>query len=430
MNDKKIGLWTSTSMVVGNMIGSGVFMLPATLAIYGGISLVGWIVAGAGALLIATVYGWLSKMMPAANGGPYAYTREGFGEFAAYLVAWGYWISIWCTNAAIAVAFVSYLSAFFPVLNADAMWSVGIGLGAIWLLSWINTRGVKEAGVVQLVTTIMKIVPLMLISIGGLFYFNGAHFTPWNLSGETDFAAITATATLTLFAFLGLESATIPAGSTENPEKTVAKATVLGTVIVTIIYILGTISVMGIVPPDTLKDSAAPFADAAAAIWGEGARYLVGIGAIISSFGALNGWLLLQGQIPAAAAKDKLFPKVFGKENKKGAPALAIIISSVLVSVLMSMNFSRGLAETFKFILLLSTLTGVIPYLFSMVAYAILRYRQAPDSKLILRIAVAFVAFCFSLWAVAGSGEEIVYWGFILLIAGLPFYAWMKIQNR
>ncbi len=427
---KQIGLWTATSLVVGNMIGSGIFMLPATLALYGGISLVGWVISGAGAIFIALVYSWLSKMIPVANGGPYAYTREGLGEFAAFLVAWGYWISIWCTNAAIAVAFVSYLSAFFPTINTHAAWSVSAGLGVIWFLTWINTRGIKEAGIVQLISTIMKLVPLALISVGGLFYLNTSHFSPWNLSGDTDFVAITATATLTLFAFLGLESATIPSGSIAQPEKTVARATMLGTGIVTLIYLLGTVSVMGIIPPDQLKVSQAPFADAAAVIWGEQARYWVAAGAIISTFGALNGWILLQGQIPAAAAKDKLFPKIFGRENKKQTPVVSIVVSSVLVSALMCMNFSRGLADTFKFILLLSTLTVLIPYLFSMVAYAILLYKQKPSNQLITRMVVALVAFCFSLWAVAGSGQETVYWGFILLMVGLPFYAIMKIQNN
>lgn len=427
-NQKKIGLWTSTSIVVGNMIGSGVFMLPATLAFYGGLSLVGWVISGIGAFLIAIVYSWLSQLMPIANGGPYAYTREGMGDFAAFLVAWGYWISIWCTNAAIAVAFVSYLSIFIPSINTHALWSVGAGLSVIWFLTWINTRGIREAGAVQLITTIMKLVPLLLISIGGLFFLNTENFT-WNLTDDSDFSAITATATLTLFAFLGLECATIPSGNIENPEKTIPRATLMGTAIVTVVYLLGTVSVMGIIPAGELQQSQAPFADAAASIWGEGARYLVGAGAIISTFGALNGWILMQGQIPAAAAHDKLFPRIFAKENKKGTPVISIVVSSLLVSALMCMNFTRGLANTFKFIVLLSTLTSLVPFLFSMISYSLVILRTNPKVA-IARIVIAFLAFGFSLWAVAGSGQETVYWGFILLMGGLPLYAIMKIQNH
>lgn len=425
---KEIGIWTATSLVVGNMIASGLFMLPATLGIYGGISLVGWLISGAGAMCLALVYSWLSKMQPLATGGPYAYTYSGMGEFAAFLVAWGYWISVWCTNAAIAVAFVSYLTAFFPALGHNPILSVSTGLGAIWLLTWINTRGLKEAGIVQVITTILKLAPLVVITIGGLFYLNLDHFTPFNVSTQTNLSAITSATTLTLFAFLGLECATIPSGNVSSPEKTVSKATILGTLLTTVIYMASTIAVMGLIPPAELHQSQAPFADAAASIWGEEARYLVAAGAVISTFGALNGWILVQGQMPFAAARDKLFPKMFAKENKKGTPAFGILVSSLLVSVLMSMNFSKSLADTYTFIILLSTLTVLVPYLFSVISFVMLGARNKSISA--IKYLVAGLAFVYSMWAVIGSGEEIVFWGFILLMAGLPFYAYIQIKNK
>lgn len=425
---KEIGVWTATSLVVGNMIASGLFMLPATLGIYGGISLVGWLISGAGAMCLALVYSWLSKMQPLATGGPYAYTYSGMGEFAAFLVAWGYWISVWCTNAAIAVAFVSYLTAFFPALGHNPILSVSTGLGAIWLLTWINTRGLKEAGIVQVITTILKLAPLVVITIGGLFYLNFDHFTPFNVSTQTNISAITSATTLTLFAFLGLECATIPSGHVSHPEKTVSKATILGTLLTTIIYMASTIAVMGLIPPAELHQSQAPFADAAATIWGEKARYLVAAGAVISTFGALNGWILVQGQMPFAAARDKLFPKMFAKENTKGTPAFGIVVSSLLVSVLMSMNFSKSLADTYTFIILLSTLTVLVPYLFSVISFVMLGARNKSISA--IKYLVAGLAFVYSMWAVIGSGEEIVFWGFILLMAGLPFYAYIQIKNK
>lgn len=425
---KEIGVWTATSLVVGNMIASGLFMLPATLGIYGGISLVGWLISGAGAMCLALVYSWLSKMQPLATGGPYAYTYSGMGEFAAFLVAWGYWISVWCTNAAIAVAFVSYLTAFFPALGHNPILSVSTGLGAIWLLTWINTRGLKEAGIVQVITTILKLAPLVVITIGGLFYLNLDHFTPFNVSTQNNISAITSATTLTLFAFLGLECATIPSGHVSHPEKTVSKATILGTLLTTIIYMASTIAVMGLIPPAELHQSQAPFADAAASIWGEEARYLVAAGAVISTFGALNGWILVQGQMPFAAARDKLFPKMFAKENRKGTPAFGIVVSSLLVSVLMSMNFSKSLADTYTFIILLSTLTVLVPYLFSVISFVMLGARNKSISA--IKYLVAGLAFVYSMWAVIGSGEEIVFWGFILLMAGLPFYAYIQIKNK
>ena len=425
---KQIGLWTATSLVVGNMIASGLFMLPATLGIYGGISLIGWLISGAGAICLALVYSWLSKLQPLATGGPYAYTREGMGNFAAFLVAWGYWISVWCTNAAITVAFVSYLSAFIPALGSNPILSVSTGLAAIWFLTWINTKGIREAGIVQVITTVLKIAPLLVITIGGLFYLNMDHFIPFNVSSQSNLSAITSTTTLTLFAFLGLECATIPSGNVKNPEKTISRATIIGTVLTTFIYIASTVAVMGLIPPSLLHESQAPFADAAASIWGEEARYLVAGGAVIATFGALNGWILVQGQMPMAAARNHLFPHVFAKENKNGTPALGIMISSVLVSLLTMMNFSNSLADTYKFAILIGTLTCLVAYLFSIVAFFIMDSRQ-PGIRW-GKMVVASLAFIYSMWAVIGSGEEIVYWGFILLMAGLPFYAWIQIQRK
>jgi APA family basic amino acid/polyamine antiporter len=427
---RKVGLLTATSLVVGNMIASGVFMLPATLSGYGSISLIGWVASAAGALSLALVLGWLSQLRPNVTGGPYAYVRDGMGDFAGYLVAWGYWISVWATNAAITVAFVSYLSAFVPSISDSPMLGVVTGLGAIWFLTWINTMGIREAGIVQVFTTILKIFPLVLISIGGLFYLNTDHFFPFNASNESDLSAITASTTLTLFAFLGLECATIPAENISNPGKTISKATIFGTLLTMVIYVLGTVAVMGILPPEVLKTSQAPFADAAASIWGEPARYLVAGGAVVATFGALNGWILIQGQMPMAAARDHLFPTWFEKENSKGTPVFSLVISSVLVSALMSMNFSHSLADTYQYMILLATLTSLLAYSFSIPSYVILLAR---DKKLqaisVFRIVVVVVGFIFSMWAIVGSGETIVYWGFILLMAGVPFYAMMKIRK-
>ncbi|MFM9837374.1 MAG: amino acid permease [Cyclobacteriaceae bacterium] len=426
----RIGIWTSTALVMGNMIASAMFMLPATLSSFGSISLIGWLVSGAGAICLALVYSWLSQLMPVANGGPYAYTREGLGDFAAFLVAWGYWISIWCTNAAIAVAYLSYLTVFVPELGTNPYLAVGVGLTTIWFLTWINTRGIREAGVVQVITTILKIAPLLLVTVGGLFYIHTENYLPFNSSGNSDISAITSAATLTLFAFMGLECATIPSGQVENPEKTIPRATLYGTLAVTAIYIIGTVVIMGVLSPSVLQNSKAPFADAAASMWGDWARYLIAGGAVMSTFGALNGWILIQGQTPAAAAADRLFPAAFGKENKFGAPVISIIGSSVLVSFLMLMNFSRSLANTYQFIILLSAMTVLVPYLFSAVSYAILAMRSNQLKwNNGVKLTVALLAFIYSMWAVGGSGQETVYWGFLLLMAGVPLYGWSKMKR-
>ncbi len=430
MSNKKLGLWTSSSLVIGNMIGSGVFLLPASLAAFGSISLVGWIISAIGAAALAFVFIELSKLLPASSGGPYTYSRSGLGDFAGFLVAWGYWVSVWCTNAAIAVALVSYLGVFFPMLQNDLLTATMTGLSIIWLVVWINTLGIREAGVFQLITSALKITPLIAIGTFGLFYIKIDNFFPANISELSDFRAITATATLTFFAYMGLECATIPAGDVENPTKTIPRATYFGLGITALVYILGTTSLLGIIPAEELQYSKAPFADAAAIMWGPWAENLVAFGAVISTLGALNGWILVQGQIPAAIAKDKLFPPLFGKINKNGVPAVAIILSSILISILMMMNYTKGLVGAFQFMLLLASMTALIAYLFTSASYVVVSIRQQGFEKsTLVRIVIAMLGFVFSIWAIAGSGFEIVYWGFILLMAGLPVYVWMLVKR-
>ncbi|MDH5608271.1 MAG: amino acid permease [Cyclobacteriaceae bacterium] len=430
MKEKKLGLWSSTSLVTGNMIGSGIFLLPATLATIGSISLLGWLISGAGAWALARVFVKFSVMVPATSGGPYVFTRRGLGDFAGFLVAWGYWISIWCSNAAIAIAFVGYLSVFVPPLSEHPFWALLTGLGVVWLLVWINTRGIKNAGIFQVVTTLLKIAPLLAIGLMGLFFIRPENFIPFNLSGMSDFRAITMAATLTFYAYMGLECATIPAADVKNPEKTIPKATFLGLILTLLVYVLCSVAVMGVVPAMTLQHSNAPLADAAQLMWGEKARYLVAFGAMVSTLGALNGWILVQGQIPAAIARDRLFPAIFSKLNQRGVPTFSIILSCILLSLLMSMNYANGLVKAYEFALLLASMTALIAYLFTSVAYSIVHIETSGWTSTSWKtLVLAFIAFFFSVWAIAGSGKDIVYWGFILLMAGLPFYAWRKINN-
>ena len=431
---KQLGLWTSTSLVVGNMIGAGVFMMPAALAKFGGISLLGWVCSAIGAFLIAKVFAHLSKLLPAADGGPYAYSQKGLGDFAGFLVAWGYLVSVWCTNAAITVSFISALSTFIPALATNPYLAIGTGLATIWFLSWINSLGILTSGILQLITTILKIVPIVLIGLVGLFYIQLNNFLPFNASGTSTIAAITATTTFTFFAFLGIECATIPSGSVANSATTVAKATTLGTLIATLVYILGTVSVMGMIPAAALKNSVTPFADAAVIIWGQGAKYWVSAGVAISAFGALNGYILIQGQLPYAVAKDQLFPQIFMRKNDKGVPVYGIVISSIFVSVFMAMNYTKGLAEQFQFLILLTTSTILIPYIFCTASYFLMRLRVVGITKNIFTgaIVLAALTFLFCIWIMLGLGYETVFWGFVLTMSSVPIYVfaiWKRDQN-
>jgi APA family basic amino acid/polyamine antiporter len=431
---KQLGLWTSTSLVVGNMIGAGVFMMPAALAKFGGISLVGWVCSAIGAFFIAKVFSHLSKLLPAADGGPYAYSQKGLGDFAGFLVAWGYLVSVWCTNAAITVSFISAMSTFFPALANNSYLAIGVGLATIWFLSWVNSLGILTSGILQLITTILKIVPIVLIGLVGLFYIQWNNFLPFNGSGTSSIAAITATTTLTFFAFLGIECATIPSGSVANSAATVAKATTLGTLIATLVYILGTVSVMGMIPAGQLKNSVTPFADAAVIIWGQGAKYWVSAGVAISAFGALNGYILIQGQMPYAVAKDELFPKIFTRKNKQGVPVYGIVISSIFVSLFMAMNYTKGLVEQFQFLILLTTSTILIPYVFCTASYLLMRLRVKDITKNMITSAIVLAAltFLFCIWIMLGLGYETVFWGFVLTMSSVPIYVfaiWKRDKN-
>lgn len=423
---KKLGLWSSTSLVVGNMIGAGVFLMPAAMASFGSVSLLGWVFSAIGSFFLAKVFSNLSKLLPQGTGGPYAYTHHGLGDFAAFLVAWGYYLATSCANAAITISFVSALSTFFPVLATNTLAAVLTGLAAIWLLTWVNTRGVATSGKVQLATTILKLLPLLIIAIGGLFFIKAENFHPFNNTDTSVWGAITATATMTMFSYIGIESATIPSGSVANPGKTISRATMLGLLIATLVYVLGSVSVMGIIPNKALQHSVTPFADAAVIMFGPGARYWVSAGVAIAAFGALNGWTLVQGQVPFAIAKDKLFPAIFTRLNSKGVPYVGMIISGIIISFFMSMNYSKALVEQFRFLLLLSVFTMLVPYLFSVTSYILIRLEKktAQSTGWVSTIMLGMLAFVYTLWEIAGAGQTSVFYGFILLMSAVPFYVW------
>lgn len=428
---QKVGLVTATSLVVGNMIGAGIFVLPATLASYGSISIIGWILSALGALVLAKVFANLSSIIVNKSGGPYIYTKEGFGDFIAFLVAWGYWISIWVGNAGFVIAILSALGFLFPVIQENKIYAVFIGLAFIWILSWVNSRGVKSSGRIQVFTTVFKLSPLVLIILIGGFFFKIENFPAFNLTENSDMVTIPVVATLTLYAFLGMESATIPAENVKDPEKTVPQATILGTVITTLVYILGTIILFGVLPVQVLQDSASPFAVAAEAMGGEYAGYFVAIGAAVSAIGALNGWILISGQIPMASAKDQLFPRIFRRENKKGAPGIGIFIGSTLTSLVMLMNFSEKLADQFEFVVLLTTLSVLVPYLFTTAAYALIIVENKFNlHKRVRQMVLAALGFSFAFWSILGAGDTTVFYGFLLLLSGIPFYILMAFNKK
>jgi APA family basic amino acid/polyamine antiporter len=424
----QLGLLACTALVVGNMIGSGIFLLPASLAAFGPISLVGWVLTSIGALILAIIFGRLSRIVT-KTGGPYAYTEAGYGDFAGFIIAWGYWIALWTGNAGVAVALAGYVGYLLPSVAASSTLSLGVALAAIWILTLINVRGVAEAGAVQVVTTILKLVPLVLIGTIGFFWVDGANYTPVNTSGQPALAAISASAALTLWAYLGLESATVPSGNVVDPERTIPRATILGVLIAAAVYITVTTVAIGVVPSTTLAASSAPLADVARVMWGSVGGVLVAIGAVISTFGTLNGFTLLCGQVPYGAAVDHVFPERLGQLSRFGTPANALIFSNVLASILVIMNFAQGLVGAFNTIILLAVMSSLLPYALCALAEVMILIRtgRTVSGANFSKVAVlGAIGFLYSALAIYGAGAQTVFLGFLLILAGIPIHVWIK----
>ena len=420
-----LGLAACTAIVIGNMVGSGFYLSPSALAPYGLLAIVFWIVMGTGAMCLGLTFARLARRMP-ATGGPYAYTRAAYGDFAGFIVAWGYWISIWSSLPLIAVAFTGSLLKLVPGLEGNRPVAVAITLGAIWLVTLANLRGVREAGVFAEITTYAKLVPFAAIALLGLPFVDLKHFAVFNPSGESLVAASAALAPLTMFAYLGLESATVPAGDVRNPERTIPLSTIVGIAVAALLYVLGTTVVLGVLPREQLVASVAPFADAARAMWGGWAAGVVSIAVMISSLGALNGWTLLMGQVPMAAAKDKLFPDIFARVSARHVPAIGITLSSALATglVLVQLSGGPGFAAVYTTLVSLATMTAVIPYVFCSLADGLISRAGAvglPHIGL-----VEAVAFAFSIFTVYGCGPTPVLWGLLLLLFGIPIYVWQQ----
>ena len=428
--NQKIGLLAATSLVVGNIIGAGIFVLPASLGKFGSISIVGWLFTATGALILAKIFSNFSKKLKGKSGGPYIYSKVVFGDFIGFLVAWGYWISCWVNNAAIAVAIVSALSFFFPELVTNPFYATLTGLSFIWVFTFTSSKGIKSSGNIQILTTIAKLIPLVLIILFGFFIFDLEIFPEFNLTDQNDFEILPVVAVMTLYAFLGLECASIPAENIKNPEKTIPKATMVGTLISTLIYILSTIVLFGIIPAENLVNSPAPFAEAGEIIGGKYFGFLISAGAAISAIGALNGWILITSYMPMTMANDRLFPKVFAKKNKKGFPYLSLLLGSILTSFVMTMNYTDGLVDRFEFLILLTTLSTLIPYFFVSVSYILFHVEKRLFKINSFRsVILGLFGSLYSLWAIFGSGIDSIVYGTILLILGIPIYLILKLKN-
>ena len=402
-------------MSVGVMIGSGIFLLPAVLAPFGWISLLGWLLTSAGTIVLALVLARLAGTTDRA-GGPYTYVRESFGDLAGFLIGWGYWVGVVFGVTAIAVGFAGYMGSVFPVFAANSFTQALVAAAGIGALTWVNVKGVSEAASVQLVLTILKIIPLVLIIYLGIAYGDRDNFPSFNPQGLSIFQALSTTALLTMWAFIGIEAAVIPASDVENPKKTIPAAVVSAALSVSLLYVGASAAIMFLVPSDILAVSESPFVDAAAHM-GKGGALLIGIGALISTAGALNGNIFVMGQMSMAIAADGLAPAVIAKKNRGGAPAGALIVSSVFSTALLVLNFTDGLVSAFSFLISMSTLSILAPYGLSALAEFKRSWRSAKAWA-----AVALLSVTYTLIAAAGSGLYVLLLGVGLFLLGIPLF--------
>lgn len=424
---RAFGLITCLALVMGNMIGSGVYLLPAALAPFGWTAVAGWLVTIGGCLSLAWLFAVLARALPEA-GGLYVYTREAFGKPAGFAVAWAYWVSVWVANAAIAVAAVSYLSLFAPAIASVPAVAAILALGIIWTLTTINCLSVRLAGGFQVATVALKLLPILgaVLIAAVLLASDQAQVPPSAVPREAlSLSAVATVSALTFWAMQGFETATIPAERVRDPSRVIPLATLYGTLATGLLYLCACTAVTMMLPYPQSAASNAPFADFFGRFVSPEVGMVIAAFAAISAIGALNGWTLIQGELPLALARDGNFPAWFARTGARGTPVRAQLVASSLVSLLVLSNYTRSIQDLFLFMALLATVAGLFIYLLCVPAAIVLMRRGVlPRSRRTLVAAV--LGFAFALWALFGAGIEAVLWGLALVGAGLPLWLGMR----
>ena len=337
-----IGFWRGWSIAVGCAIGSGIFMMPTMLAPYGMLGFGGWIIAGIGSILVALTMARLIKRIP-KTGGPYVYVNEGLGNFAGFIIAWTYWVACIAAIAGISIAFVGYLSFFIPKISNSIVYSLIASLILVWAIVILNIKSLENSSKFQLITTLLKLLPLLFIIFLGAANFNIHNLPELNPSNLHPITLLATVTTLVMWSFVGIETATVPADNVINPQETIPKVLIASVITILILYILVSFAVAAIVPANELIDSSAPFALAATKILGVTGGAIISFGALISTLGSLNANTLTAGNLSLAAARDGLLPKKFVTLTEVGTPLYTYLLIGTFVSILLILNYTKGI---------------------------------------------------------------------------------------
>jgi APA family basic amino acid/polyamine antiporter len=422
---KEIGFWRGWSIAVGCAIGSGVFMMPTLLAPYGMLGLAGWLIAGGGTLLVALSLSRLVRRIPKI-GGPYAYVQAGLGSFAGFLIAWTYWIACIAAVSGIAIAFVGYLGVFVPQITDSRILSLLCALALVWSIVMLNVRSLESSSRFQLVSTLIKILPLLFMIILGFSFMEPANLPEVNPTDLHPAALLATVTTLVMWSFVGIETATVPADNMVEPEKTIPRVLVAAVLSILTIYLLVSMAVALLVPADELMNSSAPFALAASKVMGPAGAALITLGALVSTLGSLNANTLTAGNVALAAAKDNLLPEQFKRLSDSGTPQFAYIVSGLFISALLTLNYTKGLVAAFTFMAMLSTLSTLMAYAFCAVAEFYFLKSDQPGPERTRAIGLSIATFTYAFFAIYGAGWEIVFYSFMLILMGMPIYALVK----
>ena len=419
---RKMGLLQATMLVAGNMIGTGVFLLPVNLAHVGGIAIFGWLIATAGVAALGLTFAKLGELNP-QPGGPYAYARDFLGPYAGFQTNYVYWFGNWIGNIAIAVAAIGYLAELVPGITHPPG-SVLATAALIWLLTFANILGPRIVGALETWTMALALLPILAIAIFGWIWFSSDTFLAgWNVSGQSDLHAVSRAASMALWAYMGIESAAVSAGVIENPSRNVPLATLIGLALAAVVYVLSSSVIMGIVPNEELRTSHAPFAEAARLVIGGGGAIVIAACAVLKSVGSLGGWMMLVGQSAQAAAGDGMFPRVFGRLNANGVPGAGLVIVGVLMTIVLFATVSPTVADQFSRIVDLAVILIIVPYVYSAVAVVKVIYdKKLPRKTFQLYKWIALTAVVYCLWAVIGGDPDTVVHAMVALLISVPLY--------
>jgi arginine:agmatine antiporter len=421
IRNRKIGPVLATALVASNMIGSGIFLLPATLASVGSITVIGWAIGTVGALLIATILAKLSQVAP-QPGGPCAYAGEVLGPYFGFQASALYWLSCWIGNIAIAVAAIGYLASFVPALGAPLAAAFATA-GLIWLLTAINILGPRLVCQVESLAIVIGLVPILLVATGGWWYFDGRLFADsWNVQHEPAVQVVPQSLVLLFWAFTGLESASVASAVVENPRRNVAIATVGGVLIAALVYISSCTVLMGLIPAADLARSSAPFADAVRVVLGPVAAGFIALAALTKATGTLGGWILLTAQTGKAGADNGQFPGVFGRVDRHGVPVTNLLLMAVLMSVVVFATISPTLGEQFGELIEVSVIFCMMLYVYACIAVLLYPRWIASATSLERYRPMAAVALLFCLVVIGYAEPKLLLLSAAMLALTLPVY--------